>query len=58
MSNSRRDCHGTFKGTFLCDFHVISETKIITLAIFLIVIGRNRPDSWYQAIFIPLQMEL
>lgn len=46
-----------FKGTFLPDFHVISETKIIVLVIFPIIILRNGPDSYYQAIFILLQME-
>lgn len=58
ISNSKRDCHRMFKGTFLPDFHVISETKIIILAIVLIIIVRSGPDSCYQAIFIPLQMEL
>lgn len=53
--NSKRDCHKMFKGTFLPDFYVISETKIIILVRLLIII---RPDSCYQAIFIPLQMEL
>lgn len=47
-----------FGGTFLSDAHVISETKIIILVIFLVIIVRNGPDSSYQAIFIPLQMEL